>query len=109
LILVARFRRSSTFRRGHLLRSDNPRVVSFGAFLRGSVAATEMLLCWAAQPAGALLAFTFGYLMTGHSNGIHPGSGVKVLQAVGVEIFFTAAPLMVMHGLPEVAADHIAE
>jgi aquaporin Z len=81
---------------GHVSGAHYNPAVSFGAFLRGKMAATEMLLYWAAQLAGAVLAFTFGYLVTGHSGGIHPGAGVRAVQAVAVEIVFTAALVMVI-------------
>jgi aquaporin Z len=81
---------------GHVSGAHYNPAVSFGAFLRGKMAVTEMLVYWAAQLAGAVLAFTFGYLVSGHSGGIHPGAGVHALQAVAVEIVFTAALVLVI-------------
>ncbi len=73
----------------------NP-AVSFGAFLRRKIGAVDMLAYWAAQLAGAALAFVFGYLVIGHSPGIHPGPKVDVFQALAVEILFTAALVLVV-------------
>jgi aquaporin Z len=81
---------------GHVSGAHYNPAVSFGAFLRGKMPLTEMLMYWAAQLSGAVLAFTFGYLVTGQSGGIHPGAGVQVLQAVGVEVVFTAALVVVV-------------
>ncbi len=50
-----------------------------------------MIGYWAAHLVGAALAFTFGYLVSNHTPGIHPGPKVQVFQALAVEIVFTAA------------------
>jgi aquaporin Z len=73
----------------------NP-AVSLGVFLRRQVGAVEMLTYWAAQLVGAALAFVFGYLVSGHSPGMHPGSKVDVFQALAIEILFTAALVLVV-------------
>jgi len=81
---------------GHVSGAHYNPAVSFGAFLRGKMPASEMLVYWAAQFVGAIFAFSFGYLVTGRSGGIHPGAGVQVLQALGVEMVFTAALVVVI-------------
>src|SRR5579872_7207725 len=50
---------------GHVSGAHYNPAVSFGAFLRGKMPASEMLIYWAAQLVGAALAFTFGYMVTG--------------------------------------------
>ncbi len=91
---------------GHVSGAHYNPAVSFGAFLRGKMPASEMLIYWAAQLVGAALAFTFGYVVTGRSGGIHPGSGVQVLQALGVEIVFTAALVIVILNVAFSRATH---
>jgi aquaporin Z len=51
---------------------------------------------WLAQLLGAALAFTFGFLVSAHTPGIHPGPKVNVFQALGVEVVFTAALALVV-------------
>jgi len=53
-----------------------------------------------------VLAFTLGYLVAGHSGGIHPGAGVQVLQALGVEVVFTAALVVVILNVAFSQATH---
>jgi aquaporin Z len=55
-----------------------------------------MLGYWAAQVLGAVLAFSFGYLVSGTSGGIHPGAHVGWLSALSVELLFTAGLAMVV-------------
>jgi aquaporin Z len=81
---------------GHVSGAHYNPAVSFGIFLRRKIAGVEMLAYWAAQLAGAVLAFVVGYLVIGHSPGIHPGAKVDILQALAVEILFTAALVLVV-------------
>ena len=81
---------------GHVSGAHYNPAVSFGAFLRRKMGAIDMLAYWAAQLAGAELAFVAGYLISGHSPGIHPGPKVEVFQALAVEILFTAALVLVV-------------
>jgi aquaporin Z len=81
---------------GHISGAHYNPAVSFGLFLRGKLGATDLVLYWLVQLLGAALAFGFGYLVSGHSGGIHPGSGVQALSAVAVEAVFTAALLLVV-------------
>src|SRR5260370_35753046 len=55
-----------------------------------------MIGYWSVQLVGAALAFTFGYLVSNHTPGIHPGPRVQVVQALAVEIVFTAALVLVV-------------
>ncbi len=55
-----------------------------------------MLAYWVAQLVGATLAFAFGYLVSGHTPGIHPGAKVQIFQALAVEVVFTAALVLVV-------------
>ena len=43
-----------------------------------------------------MLAFTFGYLISGHTSGIHPGPGVNSYSALAAEVVFTAALVLVV-------------
>src|SRR5260370_29652257 len=65
--------------------------VSFGLFLRRKIGATDLVEYWIAQLTGAALAFTFAYLVSGHTPGIHPGPNAGAAAALAVEIAFTAA------------------
>ena len=91
---------------GHVSGAHYNPAVSFGAFLRGKMPASEMLVYWAAQLVGAIFAFSVGYLVTGRSGGIHPGAGVQVLQALGVEMVFTAALVVVILNVAFSKATH---
>jgi aquaporin Z len=81
---------------GHISGAHYNPAVSFGAFLRRKIGTVQMLAYWAAQLAGAALAFVLGYLVSGHSPGIHPGPKVDVFQALAVEALFTAALVLVV-------------
>jgi aquaporin Z len=81
---------------GHISGAHYNPAVSFGVFLRRKMGGVEMLTYWAAQLVGAVLAFVFGYLVSGHSPGIHPGPKVDIYQALAVEIVFTGALMLVI-------------
>jgi aquaporin Z len=81
---------------GHISGAHYNPAVTLGMFLRRKMSALHMLAYWAAQLAGAVLAFIAGYLLSGHSPGIHPGPKVQALQALGVEILFTTALVLVV-------------
>src|SRR5713226_7312370 len=81
---------------GHISGGHYNPAVSFGVFLRRKLDAADMVAYWVAQLVGAALAFVFGYLASGHTPGIHPGAKVQVLQALAVEIVFTAALVLVV-------------
>lgn len=76
---------------GHISGAHYNPAVSLAVFLRGRMTAPEMAAYWVCQLVGAALAFTLGYLLTGHAGGIHPGKGVYAASAVAVELIFTAA------------------
>jgi aquaporin Z len=81
---------------GHISGAHYNPAVSFAAFLSRKLSAADMAGYWVAQLLGAALAFTFGYLVSAHTPGIHPGPKVQVFQALGVEIVFTAALVLVV-------------
>ena len=81
---------------GHISGAHYNPAVSFGSFLSRKLGAADMAGYWVAQLVGAALAFTFGYLVSNHTPGIHPGPKVQVFQALGVEIVFTAALVLVV-------------
>src|ERR1700687_338316 len=81
---------------GHISGAHYNPAVSFGAFLRRKIGAVQMLAYWAVQLTGAALAFVVGYLVSGHSPGIHPGPKVDVFQALAVEILFTTSLVLVV-------------
>ena len=81
---------------GHVSGAHYNPAVSFGVFLRRKIGLTELVTYWAVQLLAAALAFGFGYLVSGHTPGIHPGARVQALQALAVEIVFTAALLTVV-------------
>ena len=81
---------------GHISGGHYNPAVSFGLFLRGKLGAADTALYWAAQLLGGLLAFSFGFLVSGQSGGIHPGAKVQVLSALAVEVAFTGALVLVV-------------
>ena len=76
---------------GHVSGAHYNPAVSFGLFLRRVIDSRTMLAYWVAQLAGAVLAFTAGNLISGHTPGIHPGADATGIQAVSAEVIFTAA------------------
>jgi len=81
---------------GHISGAHYNPAVSFGVFLRRKLNVADMLAYWVAQLVGATLAFAFGYLVSGHTPGIHPGAKVQIFQALAVEVVFTAALVLVV-------------
>jgi aquaporin Z len=81
---------------GHISGAHYNPAVTLGLFLRRKMVGTHALAYWGVQLVGAALAAVTGYLLTGHAPGIHPGPKVQVLQAMGVEILFTAALVLVV-------------
>lgn len=81
---------------GHISGAHYNPAVSFGLFLRRKLGATDLVLYWIAQLTGSVLAFTFAYLVSGHTPGIHPGPNVGAAPALAVEIAFTAALILVV-------------
>ena len=81
---------------GHISGAQYNPAVSFGLFLRRKITAVEMVAYWATQLVGAVLAFGFGYLVSGHSPGIHPGPKIDIYQALAVEILFTTTLVLVI-------------
>jgi aquaporin Z len=61
---------------GHVSGAHYNPAVSFGLFLRRVIDATTMLAYWVAHLIGAILAFTFANLISGHTPGITPGRGL---------------------------------
>lgn len=81
---------------GHVSGAHYNPAVSFGLLLRRVVDARTMAAYWGAQVAAAVLAFTFGYLLTGHATGVHPGGNVSWLSALAAELVFSAALMTVV-------------
>jgi aquaporin Z len=81
---------------GHVSGAHYNPAVSFGLFLRGVIPASTMAAYWVTQLIAGILAFVFGYLVSGHTPGIHPGAGVYWSSAVGAELVITAALVLVV-------------
>ena len=81
---------------GHISGAHYNPAVSLGLFLRRKIGAVTLVAYWVAQLAGGALAFVAAYLLTGHTPGIHPGSGVITASALAVEVLFTAALVLVV-------------
>lgn len=81
---------------GHLSGAHYNPAVSLGLFLRRKIDAATMVAYWAVQLVGGALAFVVGYLLSGRTPGIHPGSGVLAASALAVEVLFTSALVLVI-------------
>jgi aquaporin Z len=81
---------------GHISGAHYNPAVSFGVFLRRKLTIGVLFAYWAVQLVAAVLAFIFGYLVSGHSPGIQPGSHVSLASALAAEIVFTAALVLVV-------------
>jgi len=81
---------------GHVSGAHYNPAVSFGLFLRRVIPASTMALYWAAQILAGVLAFSIVFVMASKHGGIHPGSGVSFFSAVGAEIVFTTALVLVV-------------
>jgi aquaporin Z len=81
---------------GHVSGAHYNPAVSFGLFLRGVIPATTMAAYWIVQLIAGFAAFVFGYAISGHTPGIHPGAGVNWPAALAAEIVFTLALVLVV-------------
>jgi aquaporin Z len=81
---------------GHVSGAHYNPAVSFGLFMRGVIPGSTMAAYWAAQLVAGILAFVFGYMISGHTPGIHPGAGVYWYSALAAEIVFTSALVLVV-------------
>src|SRR5258706_4717187 len=84
------------YRGGHVSGAHYTPAVSFGLLLRRVIDGRTMAAYWGAQVLAALMAFTFGYLLTGHAAGVHPGANVSWLSALAAEIVFSAGLVTVV-------------
>jgi aquaporin Z len=81
---------------GHVSGAHYNPAVSLAVFLRGKLGVAELVSYWVVQLVAAALAFSFGYLVSGHAGGIHPGPNVLAISALAVEIAFTTALVVVV-------------
>jgi aquaporin Z len=81
---------------GHVSGAHYNPAVSFGLLLRRVIPVTTMVLYWIVQVVAGLLAFSLAYALTGRHAAIHPGSGVNAMAALGAEVVFTAALVLVV-------------
>jgi aquaporin Z len=81
---------------GHVSGAHYNPAVSFALFLRGVLQVPTMLMYWLVQLAAGALAFAFGYFLSAHTPGIHPGPGVAWYSALSAEVVFTAALALVV-------------
>src|SRR5258708_11226005 len=81
---------------GHISGAHYNPAVSLGVLLSRKLGAVDMAAYWVAQLVGAVLAFTFGYLVSSHTPGIHPGTTVYVFQDLAIAIVFTAVIILVL-------------
>jgi aquaporin Z len=84
------------FMGGHVSGAHYNPAVSLGLFLRRKIDAVTLVSYWVAQLVGGALAFVAGYLISGHTPGIHPGPGTFAASALAVEVLFTAALVLVV-------------
>jgi aquaporin Z len=81
---------------GHVSGAHYNPAVTLALFLRGVISASTMVAYWVAQLVAGFLAFVFGYALSGHTPGIHPGAGVHWYSALSAEIVFTFALVLVI-------------
>jgi aquaporin Z len=81
---------------GHVSGAHYNPAVSFGLFLRQVIPLSTMALYWVVQVVAGLLAFSFAFLISGHHAAIHPGTGVSAFAALGAEVVFTTALVLVV-------------
>jgi len=81
---------------GHVSGAHYNPAVSFGVFLRGKLSGVDLALYCVVQLVAAALAFTFGYVLTSHAGGIHPGAHAGTAEALLAEIVFTTALVLVV-------------
>lgn len=81
---------------GHVSGAHYNPAVSFAMLLRRVIDARTMASYWGVQVLAALLAFTVGYMLTGHAAGVHPGANVSWLSALAAELIFSAALVTVI-------------
>ena len=81
---------------GHVSGAHYNPAVSFGLFLRRVIDARTLGAYWATQLVAGVLAFAFGFMLSGHTPGIHPGAGVSWPAALAAEVVFTAALVLVV-------------
>ena len=89
---------------GHVSGGHYNPAVSFGLFLRRKIDARTMAGYWLAQLVAGALAFVFGYLVSGRTPGIQPGSGVFAVSALAIEILFTVGLVLVVLNVAATAA-----
>src|SRR5437588_12566202 len=66
---------------GHVSGAHYNPAVSFALFLRGVLSPRMLVLYWLVQLLAAIAAFVAGYLLSGHTPGLHPGAGVHCYAA----------------------------
>lgn len=81
---------------GHVSGAHYNPAVTFGLLLRRRIPVVEAGAYWVTQLVAAALAFTFGYLVSGKSGGVHPGPGAYSISALAVEIAITATLVLVI-------------
>jgi aquaporin Z len=81
---------------GHVSGAHYNPAVSLGLFVRRKIDLPTLLAYWGTQLVAGVLAFVFGYLVSGSTPGIHPGRGVNLASALAVEIVFTTALVLVV-------------
>jgi aquaporin Z len=81
---------------GHVSGAHYNPAVSFCLFLRHVIDVRTMVAYWVTQLIAATLAFWFGYAISGHAPGIHPGAGVGWPAALAAEVAFTTALAIVV-------------
>jgi aquaporin Z len=81
---------------GHVSGGHYNPAVSLGLFMRGKLDARDLGLYWLVQVVAGVLAFAFGYLVSGATPGIHPGADANALAALAVEAVFTMALVLVV-------------
>jgi aquaporin Z len=81
---------------GHVSGAHYNPAVTLAVFLRRKIDALDLASYWAVQLVGGVLAFVFGYLVSGKTPGIHPAHNAATASALALELVFTAALALVV-------------
>jgi aquaporin Z len=81
---------------GHISGAHYNPAVTLGVLMSGNIALGEAVQYWIFQIVGAVLAALVSWWLMGDTFALAPGIGYSALQALGVEVLFTFALVLVV-------------